>query len=87
MSLSDCVIFPGEGDRSAAVKMLPQIATRTRVIPNAVAAPPVTGHKPERAVRCFAGRFAGLKGLRFLRKSFPYACQARCATHKRGRAR
>lgn len=72
LSLSDCVIFPGEGDRSAAVKMLPQIATRTRVIPNAVAAPPRQRSLPgRRGPIVFAGRFARTKGLGLLGEVIP----------------
>jgi 1,4-alpha-glucan branching enzyme len=62
------VIFPGAGERDAAIRRRPDLRSRSRVLANGV---PVLPARPALAARLgpivFAGRFAETKGLTLLR--------------------
>jgi glycosyltransferase involved in cell wall biosynthesis len=66
MAASDAVVFLSRAERDVAVAMLPELAARSRVIPNAVPTAVAPGPVEREELIVFAGRFAMNKGIPLL---------------------
>lgn len=74
LALSDSIIFLSEAERSKAIDLLPEIAPRTRVLPNGIPTPATlfpAPCEPEPGLVVFAGRFTRSKGIQILVEMIP----------------
>jgi glycosyltransferase involved in cell wall biosynthesis len=71
MRASDLVVFLSDSERSAALLLLPEIASRSRVAGNGLPLPPFGRLRVPNAPVVFAGRFAASKGIGLLEKMLP----------------
>jgi glycosyltransferase involved in cell wall biosynthesis len=66
MAASDAVVFLSRAERDAAVALLPELASRACVIPNAMPAAVASAPVEREGLIVFAGRFAVNKGIPLL---------------------
>jgi glycosyltransferase involved in cell wall biosynthesis len=73
MRSADCVIFPSHSERNLALRFLPELAPRARVINNGLPEPSSFAEKVSRidGPVVFAGRFTANKGIENLERILP----------------